>query len=704
MSEQPRNPGLLPYRIAVRTAAVAAIFSLVVATLMLYDYCSRSKDSFALRDPAKASALDVLKAACSQQPFNKSIEDEIRKLDEEVNTERFRQQAFAYSGAGLLCEGIIVALLAAKWAATLRRKHPQLQNATVQRDWEASWTPAARWTVGGLFLVLAATATALSLPLRASVKEKPAEASASTADGQKPTDRTATTVAAPTATEGSAAKATPVVTSVANEKPTSVKPAPVEKSLPKENPTVAAASTNPLPAQGAGTPEPSKTIAATEPVDSKQPTTAKPSPIEKPAPRENPAVASTNPSPEAQSGKPGPSAQGLAREWPCFRGPGGSGISAYTNVPDDWDGPSGKNVVWKTPLALSGNSSPIVVAGRIYLTAADENKRQVSCYDVKTGKLLWQRDAPSTPDSQKPLELKDPPGYAACTMASDGRYVAAIFGNGDLAVYDLDGKLAWSKSLGIPDNPYGHAASLAAYKNLLLVPFDQGTARANRSKLRALDFATGNPVWEQARAVSGSWTTPIVIRVANRDQVVTAADPLVIAYDPATGKELWRAKCARGDAAPSPVSAGNFVIAAVNDSAPILAIRADGNGDVTASNVLWKAEDNVPDICSPLATEEFVFLVTSEGMLTCYDTHKGGKLWEEDLNDFKCNSSPSLVGKELYVFGESGKCWILQPSQSGVKRVRQTDLGEGCVTCPAFQDGRMYVRGKKNLFCIGQTK
>ena len=308
----------------------------------------------------------------------------------------------------------------------------------------------------------------------------------------------------------------------------------------------------------------------------------------------------------------------------------------------------------------------------------------------RAGKLLWQRDVPSTPESRKPLKLNDDTGYAACTMASDGRYVAAIFANGDLAAYDLDGKLAWSQSLGIPENPYGHAASLSIYKNLLLVPIDQATPKAARSKLRALDIATGHTVWEQTRAVPSSWTTPIVIRVAGRDQVVTAASPWIIAYDPADGKELWRVKGSQGDVAPSPVSAGNFVIAAANDSAPVLAIRADGSGDVTASHVLWKGEDNTPDICSPLATEEFVFLLTTEGMVTCYDAHKGEKLWEEDLNDFKCKSSPSLVGKQLYVFGEAGKCWILAPTRAGVKRVRQTDLGEGCVTCPAFQDGRMY--------------
>ena len=417
----------------------------------------------------------------------------------------------------------------------------------------------------------------------------------------------------------------------------------------------------------------------------------------------------------ARSGRASPRApaaaisdEELARAWPCFRGRGGSGISPYTNVPDDWDGPSGKNILWKSPIPLIGNSSPIIVAGRVFFTGGDQNKRLVYCYDAKDGKLLWQRDVPTTLEKGKGLELKDSmadaPGYAAGTMVTDGRYVAAIFANCDLAVYDLEGKLAWSKSFGVPDNPYGHAASLAIYKNLVLVPIDQASPEAALSKLRAFDIATGRLVWEQVRPVPSSWDTPIVIHAGGRDQVVTAASRWIIAYDPATGKELWRVKGSQCDVAPSPVSRGDLVIAAGNDSSPVFAIRADGNGDVSATNVLWKAEDNTPDICSPLLTEEIVFLLNSEGTVTGYDVKKGDKLWEHDLPDFRCKSSPSLVGKQIFVFGESGKCWILAATRAGVTQVRQTDLGEGCVTCPAFQDGRMYVRGQKNLICIGQGK
>lgn len=642
MPEQPQTFDVVPHRIAVRTATVAAMFSLIVAVLLLYDFLHRS-----MQDPTQTSARDALKVVLKEQPANESIHEELRKLDEEDRQEYFRERAFTLSGAILLCGGVIVSLAAAKWAATLRRKQPEPQPVATQRDWEATWTPAARWTVAGLFVVLAASAVGLIVPLHATVAEKSDGQVAAAVDSEKAPDKKVTEVAAPKTKAAMPGKAIPAEkTATTGTVATIDRPVPVEKAA---SIAVPARATSDAPVK----------------------------------------VASI-------------SDEELARAWPCFRGHGGSGISPYTNIPDDWDGPSGKNIVWKSPVPMIGNSSPIIVAGRIFFTGADEKQRQVYCYEAKSGKLLWQQDAPSTPDSRKPVKLNDDTGFAACTMVTDGRYVAAIFANGDLAAYDLDGKLAWSQSLGIPENPYGHAASLSIYKNLVLVPFDQATPKAGRSKLLALDIATGHTAWEQVRAVPSSWTTPIVIRVANRDQVVTAASPWIIAYDPAGGKELWRVKGSQGDVAPSPVMAGDIVITAATDSAPILAIRADGSGDVTASNVLWKGEDNTPDICSPLATEEFVFLLTTEGMVTCYDAKKGDKLWEEDLNEFKCKSSPSLVGKQLYVFGEAGKCWILAPTRGGVKRIRQTDLGEGCVACAAFQDGRMYVRGKKNLFCIGK--
>jgi len=203
-----------------------------------------------------------------------------------------------------------------------------------------------------------------------------------------------------------------------------------------------------------------------------------------------------------------------------------------------------------------------------------------------------------------------------------------------------------------------------------------------------------------------------VIRHAGRDQIITSADPWVIAYDPAEGAEIWRAKCLRQDVGPSPTFAAG-VVYVVSEFPYLSAIRADGEGDVTETHVLWTAEDGLPDTSSPLATDEYVFLLASYGTLTCYDAKGGKLLWEEDF-DASFSSSPSLAGNRVYLFGEveeqdgggdwveKSKAWVVQPDRNGCKTISQSNLEEGCVTSPAFQDGRIYIRGKKHLFCIGR--
>jgi outer membrane protein assembly factor BamB len=403
---------------------------------------------------------------------------------------------------------------------------------------------------------------------------------------------------------------------------------------------------------------------------------------------------------EMAAPEPPPTEEEVAKAWPRFRGPGGLGISSYTNVPETWDGAAGKGVVWKTAVPLPGNNSPIVWGDRVFVSGADEHHREVYCFDAPSGKLLWQQAVPGSPQSAARVpKINDETGYAASTMATDGRRVFAIFANGDLAAFDFAGKPAWSHSFGLPDNSYGHASSLAMHKNLVLVQLDQGSSRTPKSKLLAFDSATGKIVWQVNRPVPNSWSSPIVIHHGDKYQIVTTAEPWVMAYDAADGTELWRVKCLATDIGPSPAFADGTVFVA-NDNAVMAAIRADSRGDATAG-VLWKGEDGLPDTCSPLATAEFVFLLSSSGTLTCYDAVKGGVLWAEDFDDSFC-ASPSLVGKRLYLIGVKGKTWIVEPSREKCQRIAEADLGEECVASPAFQDGRIYVRGKTNLYGIGK--
>jgi outer membrane protein assembly factor BamB len=186
-------------------------------------------------------------------------------------------------------------------------------------------------------------------------------------------------------------------------------------------------------------------------------------------------------------------------------------------------------------------------------------------------------------------------------------------------------------------------------------------------------------------------------------QIITCGDPWVIAYSPDDGSELWRANCLeRAEVGPSPVSSDGIVYAG-NDTAVFAAIRTDGTGDVSESHVRWTADYGIPDTCSPLVTDAFVLTLASYGTLYCFDKQQGGEpLWEEDLGaDFI--SSPSLVGDRVYLFSKDGAALIVEPTPDGCKRILETQLGEECVTCPAFQDGKIIIRGSEHLFCIGSA-
>ena len=393
-----------------------------------------------------------------------------------------------------------------------------------------------------------------------------------------------------------------------------------------------------------------------------------------------------------------PSMEEIGRNWPCFRGPGGLGISACTNVPANWNGRTGEGISWKTLVPLPGHNSPVVWGDRIFLSGADENKREVYCFDAISGKLLWTGSVTNGQQSSaEPVEVSEDTGFAAPTVVTDGRRVYAIFANGDVGCFDFDGKQVWAINLGVPDSAYGYASSLAMYRNLLLIQYDQASLEDEKSKMIALNGLSGQIVWQTKRPVGGSWTSPIVVKIGNRYQLITCGNPWVISYNPADGAELWRAKCLGGDIAPSSIYANGYIFA-IEPYTKLVAIRPDGQGDVTQTHIAWSVDDGTPDICSPVSNDELIFLLTSEGMLNCYKVADGTKLWQEDLRE-NFMASPSLVGNYVYLLSEKGIMFIIEAAAE-YKEVTRCELGEKCHATPAFMDGRIFIRGLENLYCI----
>ncbi len=397
---------------------------------------------------------------------------------------------------------------------------------------------------------------------------------------------------------------------------------------------------------------------------------------------------------------PPPTMEEYAANWYRFRGPGGAGICSYTDIPTKWDGKSGEGVVWKSEVPLSGNNSPVVWGDRIFFSGGDKTKLQVFCFDAGSGDLLWTGNVTMTlpKEEDEEFEVMEDTGYASNTMVTDGQRAYVIFTTGDLACFNYKGKKLWEKSLGIPDNAYGYASSLEMYKNLLLVQFDQADAESEMSKMLAFDGATGDLAWEATRPVANSWTSPIIVDVNGQPQLITVGDPWVMAYNPADGSEIWRAECVAGDVAPSPIYAGGLVFA-IEPYSQLVAVKPDGKGNVTETHIAWRMEDGAPDICCPVSDGKFILMQESEGFITCYDIKDGKLFYEHDYREsFK--ASPSLVGDKVYLLSEKGIMYIIEAGAE-YKEITKCELGEKCYASPAFSDGRIYIRGSKNFYCIG---
>lgn len=388
----------------------------------------------------------------------------------------------------------------------------------------------------------------------------------------------------------------------------------------------------------------------------------------------------------------------LARAWLNFRGPGGIGIAPPGDYPSDWDGTSGKAIIWKAAIPLPGNNSPVVFEDNLLLSGADGRKREVYCFDAKTGQIRWTR--PVGPKAGAVPKIMEMTGFAPSTVACDGQRVYAVFPTGDLACFDLNGNPLWSKSSGVPDSQYGFATSLICHKDRLILQLDQGTAgTTDKSALICYDGQSGNVLWRTARPVPASWTSPAIINQDGEARIITAADPWVIAYNAETGAEIWRADCLHGDVAPSPAFA-NGVVFVCQDGANIAAIRADGRGDVTTSHILWKDPEAMPDIVSPLAAGELVYRVKTEGALICADAKTGEIAWREDLEG-PFHASPILVGGNIYLLNARGRMFIFEAGRAW-KQIAAPAIDDQTNATPAFSNGRIYIRGEKTLYCVGE--
>jgi outer membrane protein assembly factor BamB len=371
-----------------------------------------------------------------------------------------------------------------------------------------------------------------------------------------------------------------------------------------------------------------------------------------------------------------------------FRGNNSNAISAAKGVPTKWDLSTGENIAWQSEIPRPGYNSPVINGNRVFISGADEQARELYCYDLRTGERLWTLEANNIPGSPSQMpKTTDDTGLAASTVATNGKQVCAIFASGDLICADMNGNRLWAKNLGLPQNHYGYASSLLVYGNLLIVQYDN----SNTPRIIALDMATGAERWNKERKDKITWSSPIIAYINNTPQLVLMGNPAITAYNPDNGEQYWRVEGLSGEVASSPCSAAGLVFGA-SEYAALIAV------DASTGTTLWTANDYLPEVSSPVATGDNVYLATSYGVLACYDAKTGELKHSRELNT-EFYSSPVITEGKLYVFSNSGELYIYS-ANSDFELLNSFETGQRTFATPALTDGRIVVRTENGLYCV----
>jgi len=381
-----------------------------------------------------------------------------------------------------------------------------------------------------------------------------------------------------------------------------------------------------------------------------------------------------------------------ATNYPFFRGQDGRAIAGGSGYPTQWNGEDGTNIKWKIEVPKKGQSSPVIWGDKLFITGASGTECEVYCIDKKTGNIEWSAAASGVEgEPSAPPEVDYDTGLAASTAATDGESVCAIFANGNLICLDLSGNKKWAKNIGLPENVYGYSCSLVMYEGLLIVQFDSN----EKVSIMGFDTGTGELKYETLRRGRSTWASPVMATFNGEPQVIINGNPEVTAFDPVSGKELWSIECLMGDVAPS-LAINSEMVYAVTDYARLAAIRP-GPG----AAIVWEDNMFTPDVSSPVATENYLFLSTGNGDIACYNAMEGDTLWSRYVMD-QFYASPVIADEKVYMLDRSGVMHIIEAGPQ-YELIAESPIGEPADCTPAFSDKSIFIRGKNNLFCISEN-
>jgi len=402
---------------------------------------------------------------------------------------------------------------------------------------------------------------------------------------------------------------------------------------------------------------------------------------------------------------------GHAANWPAWRGPLGTGICEEKNLPVRWDRTN--NVKWRVPLPERGNSTPIVWGERVFVTQPVAERRMLMCFDRRDGKLLWQSGI--TTQEKEPTHGTNP--YASASPVTDGERVIVSFASDGLYCYDFSGKEVWRRTdLGQQIHIWGNGASPVIHGNLCFLNFGPGET----TYLFAVDKKSGQTVWKHDEATGyrhpkegvgdrgntyiGSWTTPVLMRVEGREQLLMSWPKRLASYDPQTGKELWTCGGLNVLVYTSPIYENGTVVSMGGFNGMALAVRAGGSGDITSERRLWHHPKTKQRIGSGVIHDGHIYIHNDPGIAECFELKTGKLVWEERLRGSASTgvnwSSVMLADGNCYTITQGGDCFVFKASPK-FELVSVNPLGEPSNSSLVPSNGELFIRTHRALWCIG---
>ena len=400
-----------------------------------------------------------------------------------------------------------------------------------------------------------------------------------------------------------------------------------------------------------------------------------------------------------------------AKEWTKFRGPTGDGHVTVKSIPLKWS--DTENVKWKVSVPGKGWSSPVISKGKIYLTsavaegdnqdAADVHRElRVICYDSSDGKELWDTKVFEQMPLKRPIHHKN--SHASPTPIIEDGKVYVHFGHMGSACLDLKGKILWKNNELKYDPLHGNGGTPIIVDNLFFYSADALT----NPFVVALDKNTGKVLWKKQRSETDqsrkfSFSTPTLIRMGGRSQIISPASGAVFSYDSKTGEELWSVDYGGWSVIPKPGVYKNMIYVGTGyERAHILGIRVDekSKGNVTESHVEWEITKRAPNTPSFMVVDDLLYFISDGGIATCVEPLTGEIIWQERTAG-PISASPVYFNGMIYFLDEQGKTTVIKAGRK-FEIITENKIKERTLASFGISEGAIYIRSEKSLFRIGE--